>query len=357
MRILVTGGAGFIGSALCRFLVGENDICVLNVDKLNSSANLWSLDSIAENPNYRFLKADICDRATMDRALAEFRPDAIIHLAAESHVDRSVTEAGTFIQTNVVGTFTLLEAARGYWSGLRSAAKDAFRFLHVSTDAVYGSLGRDGRSTEETAYDPCSPYAASKAACDHLVIAWYRTYGFPALISNSCNSYGPYQSREKLIPSMILNAMDGLPLPIYGDGSHIRDWLYVDDHVRALMTILEKGRLGQRYNVGARNERSNLDVVIRICEILNTRHPDKPPHGLLITFVDDRPGHDQRHATDATRLEAELGWRAQETFEIGIDKTVDWYLANRHVWEPLRRNVDTGDPLRSLQDQKARKAS
>lgn len=268
MRILVTGGAGVIGSALCRFLVGEKDICVLNVDKLNLSANLRSLDSIAEHPNYRFLKADICDRATTDRALAEFRPDAIIHRAAESHVDRSVPKVGTFIQTNVVGTFTLPEAARGYWSGLRGAAKDAFRFLHVSADAVYGSLGRDGRSTEETAYDPRSPCAASKAACEHLVIAWYRTYGLPALISNSCNSYGPYQSREKPIPLMILNTMDGLPLPIYGDGSHIRDWLYVDDHVRALMTILEKGRLGQRYNVGGRNERSNLDVVIRICEIL-----------------------------------------------------------------------------------------
>ena len=357
MRILISGGAGFIGSALCRYLVGEKGHCVLNVDKLTYAANLRSLDPVADHANYRFLKADICDSAAMNQALADFRPDAIVHLAAESHVDRSITGAGAFIQTNVIGTFTLLEAARGYWSTLEGAAKDAFRFLHVSTDEVYGSLGRQGLSTEQTAYDPSSPYAASKAASDHLVMAWHRTYGFPALISNCSNNYGPYQFPEKLIPLMILNAVEGLALPIYGDGSNVRDWLYVDDHARALLTILAKGRLGETYNVGGRNERSNLDVVIRICESLNKRFPDKPSHGSLIKFVDDRPGHDQRYAIDATKLETELGWRAQETFEAGIEKTIDWYLANPHWWQPLRRNVYSGERLGLFQDTTARKAS
>ncbi len=356
MRVLVTGGAGFIGSSLCRYLVGGEDMCVLNVDKLTYAANLRSLDPIADRPNYRFLKADICDRVAMDRALADFRPDAVIHLAAESHVDRSITGAGEFIETNVVGTFTLLEAALGYWSALPGAAKEAFRFLHVSTDEVYGSLGRDGLFTEETAYDPSSPYSASKAASDHLVMAWQRTYGLPALISNCSNNYGPFQFPEKLIPLMILNAMHGLPLPVYGDGSNVRDWLFVDDHARALLMILEKGQPGETYNVGGRNERSNLDVVDRICGILDARFPDKPSHGSLITFVEDRPGHDQRYAIDATKLETELGWRAQETFESGIEKTINWYLDHRHWWEPLRRNVYTGERLGLLQDGQVKKA-
>lgn len=345
MRILVTGGAGFIGSALCRYLVGEKGISVLNVDKLTYAANLNSLDPIAGNTNYHFLRADICDRAAMDAALAEFQPDSIIHLAAESHVDRSITGAGEFIQTNVVGTFTLLEAARGYWLGLQGARRDAFRLLHVSTDEVYGSLGPQGLFEEETAYDPSSPYSASKAASDHLVVAWHRTYGFPGLISNCSNNYGPYQFPEKLIPLMVLNAMHGLALPVYGDGSNIRDWLYVDDHARALLIILERGRLGEKYNVGGRNERSNLDVVNRICSVLDQRSPKERPHNALITYVEDRPGHDRRYAIDASKLETELGWRARENFESGIEKTIDWYLSNRAWWEPLRKNVYTGERL------------
>ena len=353
MRVLVTGGAGFIGSALCRFLVGEKGISVLNIDKLTYAANLHSLAAIAGAGHYRFLKADICDRAAMDAAFNDFRPDAVIHLAAESHVDRSITGAGAFIATNIVGTFTLLEAARGYWMGLTGAAKAAFRFLHVSTDEVYGSLGADGLFTEETAYDPSSPYSASKAASDHLVIAWHRTYGFPGLISNCSNNYGPYQFPEKLIPLMILNAMHGLPLPVYGDGSNIRDWLYVDDHARALLTILERGRLGEKYNVGGRNERSNLDVVTRICAILDERLPGRAPHAELITYVQDRPGHDRRYAIDATRLETELGWRAEETFESGIEKTIDWYLDGRAWWEPLRTNIYAGQRLGLFSHEKA----
>ncbi len=345
MRIVVTGGAGFIGSALCRYLVKEKAIDVLNVDKLTYAANLESLGPIAGNPNYNFLQADICDRAAMDAALGQYQPDGIIHLAAESHVDRSITGAGEFIQTNVVGTFTLLEAARGYWMGLDGARRDAFRFLHVSTDEVYGSLGPQGLFEEETAYDPSSPYSASKAASDHLVVAWHRTYGFPGLISNCSNNYGPYQFPEKLIPLMVLNALHGLALPVYGDGSNIRDWLYVDDHARALLLIFERGRLGEKYNVGGRNERSNLDVVSRICTVLDQRSAKKTPHSSLITYVEDRPGHDRRYAIDATKLERELGWRAQENFDSGIEKTIDWYLSNKAWWEPLRRNVYTGERL------------
>ena len=357
MRILVTGGAGFIGSALCRYLVGEKSITVLNVDKLTYAANLNSLASIANNANYQFLKADICDRAAMDAALAEFKPDAIIHLAAESHVDRSITGAGEFIHTNVVGTFTLLEAARGYWMGLQGEQRDRFRFLHVSTDEVYGSLGPEGLFEEETAYDPSSPYSASKAASDHLVIAWNRTYGFPGLISNCSNNYGPFQFPEKLIPLMIINAVHGLPLPVYGDGSNIRDWLYVDDHARALLIILQQGRLGEKYNVGGRNERSNLDVVNRICGVLDKCAPKDKPHASLITYVQDRPGHDHRYAIDATKLETELGWRARESFETGIEKTIDWYLANSDWWEPLRKNVYTGERLGLVQAGSAKIAS
>ena len=357
MRIIVTGGAGFIGSALCRLLASQKDISLLNVDKLTYAANLRSLEPIAGHPNYRFIKADICDRETMATVLADFKPTAIIHLAAESHVDRSITGADEFIQTNVVGTFTLLEAARDYWSGLHGGAKNAFRFLHVSTDEVYGSLGCEGLFTEDMAYDPSSPYSASKAASDHLVLAWHRTFGLPTLISNCSNNYGPCQFPEKLIPLMILNALHGLSLPVYGDGSNIRDWLYVGDHARALLTILEKGQPGEKYNVGGRNERSNLDVVTRICDLLDIRYPNKPSHRSLISFVDDRPGHDQRYAIDATRLETELGWRAHETFESGIEKTIDWYLTNRQWWQPLRRHVYPGERLGLLQDGKIKQAS
>lgn len=357
MRILVTGGAGFIGSALCRYLVGEKGVSVLNVDKLTYAANLASLDPIAGHSNYHFLKADICDRAAMDAAFATFKPDGVIHLAAESHVDRSITGAGAFVETNVTGTFTLLEAARAYWMGLSGSSRETFRFLHVSTDEVYGSLGPDGLFTEETAYDPSSPYSASKAASDHLVVAWHRTYGFPGLISNCSNNYGPYQFPEKLIPLMILNALDGLALPVYGDGSNIRDWLYVDDHARALLTILERGRLGEKYNVGGRNERSNIDVVMRICSTLDSHAPEQAPHHALIAYVEDRPGHDRRYAIDATKLETELGWRAQENFDTGIEKTIAWYLSNRSWWEPLRNKVYAGERLGLVRSAAARLAS
>jgi len=345
MRVIVTGGAGFIGSAVCRYLVGEKGFDVLNIDKLTYAANLQSLEPVATHPGYRFLKADICDGAAMAAAFEGFQPDAVMHLAAESHVDRSITAAGAFVSTNVVGTYVLLEAARRYWSTLPPDRKPAFRFLHISTDEVYGSLGAEGLFCEETAYDPSSPYSASKAASDHLVQAWHRTYGFPAVISNCSNNYGPYQFPEKLIPLMILNALHGQALPVYGDGSNIRDWLYVDDHARALLTILQRGRLGEKYNVGGRNERSNLDVVSRVCALLDALRPEGPPHRRLVTYVTDRPGHDKRYAIDATKLETELGWRAEETFESGIARTVDWYLANDAWWRPLREKVYAGERL------------
>ncbi|WP_186393068.1 MULTISPECIES: dTDP-glucose 4,6-dehydratase [unclassified Pannonibacter] len=348
MRILVTGGAGFIGSALVRHLVVEAGADVLTVDKLTYAGNLQSLTAVSNRPNHRFLKADICDRAAMDEAFSSFRPDRVYHLAAESHVDRSITGAGDFIQTNVIGTFTLLEAARRYWSGLEAQAKAAFRFLHVSTDEVYGSLGPEGLFHEETPYDPSSPYSASKAASDHLAIAWQRTYGFPALVSNCSNNYGPYHFPEKLIPLIILNALHGKPLPVYGDGTNIRDWLYVEDHAKALHLIGGAGRLGEKYNVGGRNERKNIDVVQSICAILDKLQPADRPRSELITFVSDRPGHDHRYAIDATKLETELGWRAEETFDSGIEKTVQWYLENEWWWRPLRDKVYTGERLGTL---------
>lgn len=344
MRILVTGGAGFIGSAVCRYLVGEG-AQVLNVDKLTYAGNLESLRDIAGNPNYHFLKADICDRAAMDAAFENFRPDGVMHLAAESHVDRSITGAGDFVTTNVVGSFTLLEAARAYWGGLPAPQRDAFRFLHVSTDEVYGSLGPDGLFEETTPYDPSSPYSASKAASDHLAIAWGRTYGLPVVISNCSNNYGPYHFPEKLIPLVILNALHGKKLPVYGDGSNVRDWLYVEDHARALLTILTRGRVGEKYNVGGRNERRNIDIVRRICDILDRARPGAESRQNLITFVTDRPGHDHRYAIDATKLETELGWRAKENFDTGIEKTVAWYLDNEWWWRPLRDKVYAGERL------------
>ena len=336
MRVIVTGGAGFIGSALVRHLVLEKGYKVLNVDVLTYAGNLASLTSVEDKPNYRFLKADICDRAAMEKAVNEFRPDRIMHLAAESHVDRSITGAADFIQTNVIGTFTLLETARGYWSGLSSDTKDAFRFLHVSTDEVYGSLGDDGLFREDTPYDPSSPYSASKASSDHLAKAWQRTYGLPVVVSNCSNNYGPYHFPEKLIPLTILNALAGERLPVYGKGENVRDWLYVEDHARAVDLIAERGRVGETYNVGGRNERKNFDVVTRICEVLDRVAPSNRPRTDLIKFVTDRPGHDARYAIDASKLENELGWRAQENFDTGIEKTVQWYIDNEWWWQPLK---------------------
>jgi dTDP-glucose 4,6-dehydratase len=336
MRVIVTGGAGFIGSALIRYLILDKGYEVLNVDALTYAGHLASLSNVQANANYHFLHANICDGTAMQKAIREFAPDRIMHLAAESHVDRSITGAADFIQTNVIGTFTLLEAARDHWTALKGAAKDAFRFLHVSTDEVYGSLGDTGFFTEETPYDPSSPYSASKASSDHLAVAWQRTYGLPVVVSNCSNNYGPYHFPEKLIPLTILNALAGERLPVYGKGENVRDWLYVEDHARALDMIIERGRAGETYNVGGRNERRNIDVVRRICAVLDTLAPSNRPREELIEFVTDRPGHDARYAIDATKLETELGWRAQETFDTGIEKTVRWYLDNDWWWQPLR---------------------
>ncbi len=344
-RVLVTGGAGFIGSAVVRHLAGELGVDVLNVDKLTYAGNLESLRPVSNLPNYRFARADIVDRAAMDRLFAEFRPEGVMHLAAESHVDRSITGSKDFVETNIVGTFTLLEAARAHWSGLGTEDKAAFRFLHVSTDEVYGSLGAEGLFEETTPYDPSSPYSASKAASDHLAQAWMRTYGLPVVISNCSNNYGPFHFPEKLIPLVTLNALAGKPLPVYGKGDNIRDWLFVEDHARALWTILTIGRLGEKYNVGGRNERTNLDVVQTICDVLDELRPAARPRRELITFVTDRPGHDQRYAIDASKLESELGWRAREDFDSGIRRTVRWYLENDWWWQPLRQGVYGGERL------------
>ena len=351
MRVIVTGGAGFIGSALVRYLVLEKGYEVLNVDALTYAGYLPSLRSVEGRPNYRFLQANICDRAAMNEAVRSFQPSRIMHLAAESHVDRSITGAADFIQTNVVGTFTLLEAARDYWSGLAAAERDAFRFLHVSTDEVYGSLGAEGLFTEETPYDPSSPYSASKASSDHLAASWQRTYGLPVVVSNCSNNYGPYHFPEKLIPLTILNALEGHRLPVYGKGENVRDWLYVEDHARALDLIAEKGRIGETYNVGGRNERQNIDVVRQICVVLDSLVPRDRPREELIEFVTDRPGHDARYAIDATKLENELGWRAKENFDTGIGKTVQWYLDNEWWWRPLRERY-AGERLGLLKSAK-----
>lgn len=345
MRILVTGGAGFIGSALVRHLVSEVGVEVLTVDKLTYAGNLASLKPIENAPNHRFLQADICDRAAINEAFTTFQPNYVMHLAAESHVDRSITGAADFIQTNVNGTFTMLEAARQYWSGLPEDAKSAFRMLHVSTDEVYGSLGEHGLFEETTPYDPSSPYSASKAASDHLATAWQRTYGLPIVISNCSNNYGPFHFPEKLIPLIILNALEGKPLPVYGNGMNIRDWLYVEDHARALWLIVQNGLPGEKYNVGGRNEKRNIDVVNCICSILDELRPQPKPYSSLISYVADRPGHDVRYAIDAAKLETELGWKAEENFATGIRKTVKWYLDNQWWWEPLRQGVYGGARL------------
>ena len=345
MRVIVTGGAGFIGSAVCRHLVSDLGHEIVVLDKLTYAANLASLAPIATSNLYRFEQVDICDRAAIDRVFDLHRPDAMIHLAAESHVDRSISGSRVFLDTNVVGTFTLLEAVRAYLAGAGKPLADRFRMLHVSTDEVFGSLGDDGFFTESTAYDPSSPYSATKAASDHLAKAWHRTYGLPVMVSNCSNNYGPYHFPEKLIPLILLQALEGQPLPVYGDGANVRDWLYVEDHARALAAILQRGRPGETYNVGGRNERRNIDVVRRICSIMDDLRPEAAPHERLITFVADRPGHDQRYAIDATKLESELGWRARETFETGIEKTVKWYLDRRDWWAPLRNRVYRGERL------------
>lgn len=336
MRVLVTGGAGFIGSALVRHLIGEKGYDVLVLDKLTYAGNLASLRDVQHRTNFSFLKADIRDGRALSEAFQSFQPNWVMHLAAESHVDRSINGAEEFISTNVMGTFTLLQAARGFYDTLSLEGKQRFRFLHVSTDEVYGSLGDTGLFSESTPYDPSSPYSASKAASDHLAKAWARTYGLPVVVSNCSNNYGPYHFPEKLIPLTILNAMEGKPLPVYGQGTNIRDWLFVEDHARALELIIERGRIGETYNVGGGNERRNIDVVRRICTLLDDHMPGPTPRSDLITFVENRPGHDMRYAIDATKLETELGWRAQESFDSGISRTVDWYLENQWWWLPLR---------------------
>jgi dTDP-glucose 4,6-dehydratase len=346
MKTLVTGGAGFIGSAVVRQLVGAGE-AVVNVDKLTYAANLSSVAEASASQAYAFVQADIADHEAMTNIFEAHRPGRVVHLAAESHVDRSITGSGPFIATNVVGTHVLLDCALHYWRGLKGEAREAFRFLHVSTDEVYGSLGPEGLFTEDTPYDPRSPYSASKAASDHLASAWFHTYGLPVVVSNCSNNYGPYHFPEKLIPLAILNALEGRPLPVYGDGSHVRDWLYVEDHARALKLIAERGRPGRAYNVGGRNERSNLQVVEAVCDLVDELAgplPSGPRRG-LIAFVADRPGHDRRYAIDATRLETELGWRAEETFDTGLRRTVQWYLDRPDWWRPIREGRYAGERL------------
>ena len=344
MKILVTGGAGFIGSAVVRQAIAAGHQ-VVNLDALTYAACLANVASVADHPGYAFEQADIRDRAALDRVLAAHRPDAIMHLAAESHVDRSIDGPADFIETNITGTFNLLEAARAYWEA--QGRPDTFRFHHISTDEVFGSLPADPdrQFTEETAYDPRSPYSASKAASDHLVRAWHETYGLPVVLSNCSNNYGPYHFPEKLIPVTILRALAGQPIPVYGKGENVRDWLYVEDHAAALLTILTTGALGRSYNVGGENERTNLEVVREICAILDEKRPEAAPHAELITFVADRPGHDLRYAIDPTRLREELGWRPSVTVEEGLRRTVDWYLANEDWWRPLLDRPGVGDRL------------
>lgn len=332
MKILVTGGAGFIGSAVVRYVINSTDNQVLNIDKLTYAGNLESLASVNDNPRYQFLHADICDKVAMTKAFDDFEPDIVMHLAAESHVDRSIDGPMDFIQTNIIGTYNLLEVARNYWQNLTEDKKSSFRVHHISTDEVYGDLeGTQDLFTEETSYSPSSPYSASKASSDHLVRAWHRTYGLPIVITNCSNNYGPYHFPEKLIPLVILNALDGKPLPVYGDGKQIRDWLYVEDHARALYLVATTAKVGETYNIGGHNEKQNIDVVKTICTILDNIKPrtDGQSYTQQITFVKDRPGHDLRYAIDASKISKELNWQPQETFESGIQKTVEWYLANQ----------------------------
>ena len=347
--ILVTGGAGFIGSALVRHLIGHSDARVINLDSLTYAGNLESLASVADDPRHVFVQGDIREPETVNRLFAEHRPDAVIHLAAESHVDRSIDGPAAFIETNILGTYNLLEGARAYWSTLGGEEAAGFRFHHVSTDEVYGDLGPEGLFTEETAYHPNSPYSASKASSDHLVRAWHRTYGLPVLVTNCSNNYGPYQFPEKLIPLMILNALAGKPLPIYGEGNQIRDWLYVDDHVRAIHRVLTTGTVGETYNIGGHNEKTNMEVVHALCAALEEKVPEHPAgvdrYSDLITHVADRPGHDLRYAIDAGKIERELGWRPEETFETGLRKTVEWYLGNQEWCRRVQDGSYRGERL------------
>lgn len=348
MKILVTGGAGFIGSAVCRHLIANTPHEVVNLDKLTYAATLGSVAALESHPRYRFVKGDICDRRLVSNLLADTRPDAIMHLAAESHVDRSIDGPGDFIETNIVGTYQLLEAARSYWLELPPADKQRFRFHHISTDEVYGPLPLDGGLfSEDTPYQPSSPYSASKASSDHLAMAWHRTFHLPVVLSNCSNNYGPYHFPEKLIPLVIANALDGQELPVYGKGENVRDWLFVDDHARALELVVTKGEPGRSYNVGGGNERTNLAVVETICDTLDRLAPRAGGESRrsLIRFVADRPGHDMRYAIDARRIESELGWRAEETFESGLEKTVRWYLDNEDWWRPLRETRYAGQRL------------
>jgi len=342
LNVLITGGAGFIGSAVVRYILGHTDFDVINVDKLTYAGNLDSLPGVSSNSRYSFEQTDICDEAAIAKVFAQYQPTVVMHLAAESHVDRSITGPGEFIQTNIIGTYNLLEQARQYYENLTGSAKQAFRFHHISTDEVYGDLeGTDDLFTETTAYEPSSPYSASKASSDHLVRAWGRTYGLPIIITNCSNNYGPYHFPEKLIPHIILNALQGKPLPVYGDGSQIRDWLYVEDHARALVKVVTEGNVGETYNIGGHNEKKNIQVVEVICELLEELAPQKPSgvslYRDLIEFVTDRPGHDTRYAIDASKMQSELGWTPEERFETGIRKTVEWYL-NNESWS--RRVLD-----------------
>ena len=345
MRVLVTGGCGFIGSALVLHLMQDLGHEVLTVDAMTYAANPLSLAPLAQDRRHRLVEADICDAPRMRVLVSEFRPDAIMHLAAESHVDRSITSPGAFVRTNVVGTQAMLDAARAYWDGLPAAGKDAFRFLHVSTDEVYGSLGPEGFFTEESRYDPRSPYSASKAASDHLARAWGETYGLPVLVSNCSNNYGPRQFPEKLIPLMILNALAGKPLPVYGDGLNVRDWIHVEDHARALCAILERGRVGETYLVGSRSERANIQVVKALCAAFDRLRPEGGPHERLVTYVADRSGHDRRYAIDPAKVERETGWTPRASFEEALAETVAWYLANEAWWKPIQGGVYQGQRL------------
>lgn len=350
MKIIVTGGAGFIGSAVVRHIINNTNDDVLVVDKLTYAGNLESLDDVSNSPRYSFRQTDICDRSALDVIFEEFKPDAVMHLAAESHVDRSIDGPAAFIETNIVGTYVILEATRSYWSALSADEKAKFRFHHISTDEVFGDLhNTDDLFTETTPYAPSSPYSASKASSDHLVRAWLRTYGLPTIVTNCSNNYGPYHFPEKLIPLIILNALEGKSLPVYGDGGQIRDWLYVEDHARALYKVVTEGVVGETYNIGGHNERKNIDVVKTICGLLDELAPKKNTtinkYEELITFVADRPGHDLRYAIDASKIDRELGWKPQETFESGIRKTIEWYLANEKWWRRVKDGSYAGERL------------